>query len=121
MKKHLTPIARRLRRDRTEAESRLWYHLRNRQLEGAKFRFQAPIGPYVADFLCVEAKLIIELDGGQHSVQVEKDAVRTLALEAAGYRVIRFWNNDVLSNTTGVLDAIRHDLLIALGQHISSP
>ena len=75
--KRLTPVARILRRDRTEAEARLWRYLRNRQMEGAKFRFQAPVGPYVADFLCVEARLIVELDGGQHGVQVEKDAVRT--------------------------------------------
>jgi very-short-patch-repair endonuclease len=117
MKKRLTPIVRRLRRDRTEAEDRLWYHLRNRQLEGAKFRFQTQVGQYVADFLCVDAKLIVELDGGHHSEQVEKDAARTAALEVAGYRVIRFWNNDVLSNTSGVLETIRYELLNALGKH----
>ncbi|MBL0924292.1 MAG: DUF559 domain-containing protein [Sphingomonadaceae bacterium] len=114
--KRLTPIARRLRRDRTEAESRLWRYLRNRQMEGAKFRFQAPVEPYVADFLCVEAKLIIELDGGQHGVQVEKDAARTKALEAAGYTVIRFWNNDVLANTEGVLEMVRLAVLNARGE-----
>ena len=114
--KRLTPVARILRRDRTEAEARLWRYLRNRQMEGAKFRFQAPVGPYVADFLCVEARLIVELDGGQHGVQVEKDAVRTKALEAAGYTVIRFWNNEVLANTEGVLETIRLAVLNAKGE-----
>jgi very-short-patch-repair endonuclease len=104
-----------LRRDRTEAEARLWRYLRNRQMEGAKFRFQVLVGPYVADFLCVEAKLIVELDGGQHGVQVEKDAARTKVLEAAGYRVLRFWNNDVLANTEGVLAEIRLAVLNAKG------
>lgn len=85
-------------------------------MEYAKFRFQAPVGPYVADFLCVEAKLIIELDGGQHGVQVEKDAARTKALEAAGYTVFRFWNNDVLANTEGVLEMIRLALVNARGK-----
>jgi hypothetical protein len=66
---------------------------------------------------CVCAKLIVELDGGHHSEQVEKDAARTAALEVAGYRVIRFWNNDVLSNTSGVLETIRYELLNALGKH----
>jgi very-short-patch-repair endonuclease len=94
--KRLTPVARWLRRDRTEAEARLWRYLRNRQLEGAKFRFQSPVGPYVVDFLCTEAKLIVELDGGQHGEQIAQDALRTKALEAAGYTVLRFWNNDVL-------------------------
>jgi very-short-patch-repair endonuclease len=111
--KRLTPIARRLRRDRTEAESKLWRHLRNRQLEGAKFRFQSPVGHYVADFLCKDAKLIIELDGGQHGIEIERDAARTRMLEAAGYRVMRFWNNDVLANTEGVLAEIRLAVLNA--------
>jgi very-short-patch-repair endonuclease len=113
--KRLTPTARRLRRDRTEAESRLWHHLRNRQLEGAKFRFQSPVGPYVADFLCEDAKLIIELDGGQHGIEIERDAARTKMLEAAGYRVMRFWNNDVLANTEGVLAEIRLAVLNSKG------
>ncbi|WP_430442940.1 endonuclease domain-containing protein [Sphingorhabdus contaminans] len=111
--KRLTPVARILRRDRTEAEARLWRYLRNRQMEGLKFRFQSPVGPYVADFLCVEARLIIELDGGQHGVQIEKDAARTRSLEAAGYSVIRFWNNEVLANTEGVVEAIRTLVLTA--------
>ena len=114
--KRLTPVARILRRDRTEAEARLWRYLRIRQIEGAKFRFQSPVGPYVADFLCVEARLIIELGGGQHGEQAEKDAARTKALESAGYSVIRFWNNEVLANTEGVLETIRLSVLQAKGE-----
>ena len=114
--KRLTPVSRILRRDRTEAEARLWRYLRNRQMEDLKFRFQSPVGPYVADFLCVEAKLIIELNGGQHGIQVEKDAARTKFLEAAGYVVIRFWNNEVLANTEGVVETIRMAVLNVKGR-----
>ena len=100
----------------TEAEQRLWRYLRGRQSEGAKFRRQEPVQNCIADFLCVEAKLIIELDGGQHGEQIEADAERTRQLEAAGYTVLRFWNNDVLANTEGVLEEIRRTLLIANGE-----
>lgn len=100
-----TGFARRLRRQLTDAERRLWAHLRNRALMGWKFRRQHPIGPYIADFACIEARLVIELDGGQH-LGSTRDAARTAALQAGGYRVIRFWNNDVLMRTTAVLDAI---------------
>ena len=109
--KRLTPIARKLRRTSTEAEQRLWRHLRARQVEGAKFLRQFPIGRHVADFACREAHLAIELDGGQHTP--ETDAPRTEVIEAFGYRIIRFWNNDVLENTEGVLEAIRQELLLA--------
>ena len=108
-KKH-TPVARTLRRAMTEAEARLWSQLRGQQL-GRKFVRQFPIGPHVADFACRGARLVIELDGGQHGP--EKDAARTALIETYGYRVIRFWNNDVLENTDGVLEAIRHELLLA--------
>jgi very-short-patch-repair endonuclease len=114
--KRLTHVAKQLRRDKTEAEARLWRYLRNRQMEGQKFRFQSPVGEHVPDFLCSDAKLIVELDGGQHGEQIAKDAVRTEALEAAGYLVIRFWNNEVLANTEGVLEAIRLALLNARGR-----
>jgi very-short-patch-repair endonuclease len=100
----------------TEAEKRLWKYLRGRQLEGAKFRRQQPVENRIADFLCVEAKLIIELDGGQHGEQIAADVYRTRQLEAAGYTVLRFWNNDVLVNTEGVLKEIRRTLLIAKGR-----
>ena len=109
--KRLTPIARKLRRASTEAEKRLWWHLRSRQLEGAKFVRQFPIGPHVADFACRDAHLVVELDGGQHSEEV--DRTRTAAIESFGYRIIRLWNNEVLANTDGVLETIRAELLIA--------
>jgi very-short-patch-repair endonuclease len=95
---------RRLRRDATDAERLLWRELRNRRLGGLKFRRQASIGNAVPDFFCAEKRLVIEVDGGQHSD--EKDAARTAKLEAAGCRVIRFWNNDVIENLDGVLERI---------------
>ena len=97
-------FARTLRRNATDAEVKLWQRLRNRRLGGFKFRRQATVGYHVVDFLCAEKRLVVELDGGQHSP--ERDAVRTGRLEALGYRVIRFWNNDALENTDAVLDAI---------------
>jgi len=93
--------ARQLRRDQTEVEKLLWSRLRNRQLDGWKFRRQEPIDRFTVDFFCPDAKLVIELDGGQHSA--ENDAERTRMIEACGYLVIRFWNNDVLTNLDGVL------------------
>jgi very-short-patch-repair endonuclease len=95
----------------TEAEERLWYFLRDRRFEGEKFVSQVQIGNYLADFACRSARLAIELDGGQHSPA--KDAARTEAIERFGYRVIRFWNHDVLADTDGVLEALRHELLLA--------
>jgi very-short-patch-repair endonuclease len=98
--------ARRLRRDQTDAERALWFELRDRRLRGLKFRRQATVDRYVVDFLCADANLIIELDGGQHVERAVEDAVRTKDLEARGYLVLRFWNNDVLSNLAGVLESI---------------
>ena len=92
----------------TDAEIRLWARLRRRQLAGFRFRRQQPIGKYIVDLFCPEAKLIIEVDGGQHA---DDDQARTQWLEARGYRVIRFWNNDVLARTESVLSAIRDVLL----------
>ena len=100
----LNPRARQLRTDMTDAERRLWSLLRNRRLDGHKFRRQHPIGSFIADFACVERMLIVEADGGQHSD--ESDAGRTAWLEREGYRVIRFWNNDILGNLDGVLQMI---------------
>jgi very-short-patch-repair endonuclease len=97
--------ARRLRRNQTDAEMRLWLHLRDRRLIGLKFRRQVPVAGFVADFLCETAKLTIEVDGGQHA-SAEQDATRTAELNAAGYEVLRFWNNDVLQNLDGVLQRI---------------
>jgi very-short-patch-repair endonuclease len=110
-KKRLTPVARSLRRRSTDAENRLWHHLRGRRFEGSKFVRQLPIGPHVADFACRDLHLAVELDGGQHSAEI--DAPRTEVIEAFGYRIIRFWNHDVLQNTDGVLEAIRRELAIA--------
>mgnify|MGYP000695755932 CR=1 FL=1 len=101
-----TSRSRELRRNQTDAEKLLWQRLRNRQLLGFKFRRQVPVGPYITDFLCIEAKLIVELDGGQHAEQLARDAKRTAYLEGSGYRVIRFWNNDVISNMSGIWDAL---------------
>jgi very-short-patch-repair endonuclease len=101
---HISRYARTLRRNSTDAEMRLWHYLRNRRRDGLKFRRQATVGPYVTDFLCIEKRLIVELDGGQHTE--EADAQRTAMLEGLGYRVIRVWNNDVLGSTDGVLQVI---------------
>lgn len=103
--------ARELRRNQTEAERILWQHLRDRRLLGHKFRRQMPIPPYIADFACVELKLIVELDGSQHADQQEYDAQRTAYLEAHGYQVLRFWNNQVMGDIEGVLRAIAIVLL----------
>jgi len=97
-----TARARDLRTNHTDAEQRLWSRLRGRQLDGHKFVRQLPVGPYFADFACRERDLIVEIDGGQHAGSAA-DARRTAALAAHGYRVIRFWNHEVLSNLDGVL------------------
>ena len=112
MDKRLTPVARQLRQDATEVEKRLWSRIRGRQIEDTKFVRQFPIGPYIADFACRSAKLVIELDGGQHA-ESPTDAGRTRLIEVYGYIVLRFWNSDVLDNIEGVLEAIRRELLNA--------
>ena len=113
--KHDTTRARILRREQTEAERHLWRFLRNRHLQGFKFRRQHPIGPYFADFACPERRLVVELDGSQHLAFAAEDGHRTRALQRLGYRVARFWNDDVLLRTAQVLDAI----VAAL--HVPSP
>ena len=110
--KRLTGLARRLRNAPTEAELRLWLHLRASRLEGAKFTRQFPVGDFIADFACRSLRLAIEIDGGQHS-ESSSDATRTRIIEAHGYRVIRFWNNEVLGNIDGVLTAILEEISIA--------
>jgi very-short-patch-repair endonuclease len=114
--KRLIPIARRLRREKTEAEARLWFHLRNRKLAGAKFRFQGPCCDHIADFLCDKAKLVVELDGDHHGSILASDVERTAIMEAGGFIVLRFWNVGVLKNTEGVLIEIERMLAIALGR-----
>ena len=105
-KKRLTPIARKLRKNMTEAERLLWSRLRGSQLDGQRFTTQFPIGRAVADFACRSAKLVVELDGGQHALTPEADAERTGMMEAHGYVVLRFWNNEVTENLDGVLETI---------------
>ena len=103
-------LARQLRRSWTDAELRLWQSLRNRSVGKDKFRRQHPVGPYFVDLVCLEQKLVIEADGSQHIDRAEQDAKRTLFLEAQGYRVIRFWDNDVLMRTESVMQTIYDSL-----------
>ena len=102
--------ARSLRRDSTEAERAFWNQVRDRRLGGHRFGRQVPIGPYIADFVCSTARLVVEVDGGQHQERVTADEQRTQWLEREGYRVLRVWNNDVLRNMAGVLEAVLAEL-----------
>ena len=106
----LIPRARDLRIAQTDAERALWAQLRARTLFQAKFRRQHPVGEFIADFCCPQYRLIIELDGGHHSEHSEEDAQRTAALAALGYRVVRFWNNEVLGSMESVLEQIALEL-----------
>ncbi|MDO9052742.1 MAG: endonuclease domain-containing protein [Gallionella sp.] len=99
--------AKTLRTHQTEAEQRLWYHLRAHRFMGLKFKRQKPMGRYIADFVCMERRLIIEIDGGQHAEQLEYDQRRDMWLRSQGYTVLRFWNNDVMQQLEGVLEQIR--------------
>jgi len=105
-----TSRARELRRSSTEAERKLWSILRARRLSGYKFRRQFWIGPYIVDFICVERSLIVEVDGGQHADNGPYDESRTAWLNEQGYRVLRFWNNEVLSNLDGVARLLLKEL-----------
>ncbi len=98
--------SRNLRREMTDAEKLLWRHLRMKQFEGHKFRRQYPLGNYIVDFVCLEAALILEVDGGQHADNSASDDIRTQWLEGKGFRVMRFWNNDVLKNIEEVKLAV---------------
>ena len=117
MKRANTDPARRLRRHQTNAERLLWFRLRDRRLAGWKFKRQAPIDRFVVDFFCADAKLIVELDDGQHDHDRERDADRTRILEAMGYLVLRFWNHDVMRNMDGVLE----EILSTANPHRSEP
>jgi very-short-patch-repair endonuclease len=101
-----TTTAKRLRRQQTDAERILWFRLRGRRLAGWKFKRQVPIDRFIVDFVCADAKLVVELDGSQHAVRTRQDEERTRTLEAMGYLLLRFWNNDVMSNLDGVLEEI---------------
>lgn len=103
-------VAKALRQRMTDAERSLWRRLRAHRLNGAKFKRQEPLGPYVVDFVCIGARLIIEVDGGQHQGN-ERDRIRDAWLGERGYRVLRFWNNDVLMNLDGVLETIARNIL----------
>ncbi len=109
--------ARGLRQRSTDAERALWMHLRNRQLAGCKFRRQVPIGEYIVDFVCLERKVVIEVDGGRHQEQVPYDTDRTTWLESQGFQVLRFWNHEVLTDT----EAVQEALLVALQEDSPSP
>jgi very-short-patch-repair endonuclease len=100
----------------TDAERKIWTILRNNSFDGFAFRRQVPIGPFIADFACHKAKLIIEIDGGQHDLESAREVARTEFLEREGYRVLRFWNNEVLSNLEGV-----HTIIGAALSGISPP
>jgi very-short-patch-repair endonuclease len=114
MKKH--PVdgararARTLRQNMTEAERQLWQILRSHQMKGYQFRRQVPIGRYIADFVCHEARLIVEIDGGQHQRSSPREAERSGFLQNEGYRILRFWNNEVLANLDGVHEIIAGEL-----------
>lgn len=99
--------AKTLRRNLTDAEQKLWYHLRAHRFMGRKFKRQKPMGRYVVDFVCLEEKLVIELDGGQHAENLEYDQERDAWLRSQGFTVLRFWNNELMNETEGVLERIR--------------
>ena len=108
MTSNLTVFAKELRKNASDAENQLWYHLKGKKLGGLKFRRQQPIGRYIVDFVCLSRMLVVELDGGQHAEEENEkyDTKRTLWLEGEGYKVLRFWNNEVLENMEGVWDVI---------------
>lgn len=112
-----TEFSRHLSHEMTDAEQWLWRHLRMRQVGGVKFRRQHPLGPYVLDFACLEKQLAIELDGSQHIEQTAKDEARTEWLKTQGWQVLRFWDNEVLTNIDGVLSCVDAALHAVPEQH----
>ena len=117
---HQTDFARSLRALATESETALWGRLRSRQLEDAKFRRQVALGPYVADLVCIESRLVVECDGGQHADSA-CDAVRDAWMRGQGWKVLRFWNHEVLQNMEGVLLVIAEALKMRQRRHSPSP
>ena len=114
MKKHPTAGARQrarsLRQNMTEVERRIWQMLRSHQMAGYRFRRQVPIGRYIADFVCHETRLIVKIDGGQHDRASPQEAERSGFLQSEGYRILRFWNNEVLANLDGVYETLATEL-----------
>ena len=108
----LTKLAKAQRSQPSDSELKLWMRLRKRQVRGARFRRQQVIGSYIVDFCSLQPKLVVEVDGGQHAVRANADAVRTDFLKQSGYRVLRFWNNEVLENIDGVVARIDEELHI---------
>ena len=109
--------ARRLRSNMTDAERRLWSLLRQQQISGHRFRRQHPCGPFILDFVCLDAKLVIEVDGGQHGELEQQDNERSAWLARQGFRVLRFWNHDVLKTP----DAVGEAIMLALASDIAPP
>jgi len=99
-----------LRKNLTDAERLLWRHIRSRQIEGLKFRRQEPLGNYIVDFVCFEKSLILEIDGGQHADLRQRDNERDTWFESQGFKTLRFWNNEVLTNLEGVIEFIRKNI-----------
>ncbi|HLC17973.1 MAG TPA: DUF559 domain-containing protein [Thermodesulfobacteriota bacterium] len=106
MTRKSTVISKNLRKNATEAENLLWRYLRSKQLEGLKFRRQEPVSDYIVDFVCFEKRIIIEVDGGQHALDKDRDDKRDRWLKEQGFKVLRFWNNEVLGNIEGVFETI---------------
>ena len=112
----VTAQAKQLRRNATDTERKLWRHVRSRQLGGHRFRRQQPLGPYIVDFVCLDKKLIVEVDGGQHAERIGRDEKRTAWLELQGFRVLRFWNSQVLTE----IEEVKQAIMMAL-EDIPSP
>ena len=112
--------ARSLRSGMTDAEARIWSRIRAHRLDGASFRRQVPIGRYIVDFACMEKRIIVEIDGGQHAESM-RDAKRDAWLKSQGFSILRYWNGDVLANTNGVLESIAHAIAIAVPPSLTLP
>ena len=108
-----TGRARALRRRMTDAEKLIWSRIRDRRLSRVKFKRQHSLCGYIVDFVALDLKLVVEIDGGQHGERVIEDEARTRVLEESGYNVVRFWNHDVLGNIEGVLEALVQELNIS--------
>jgi len=121
--KNLTPVARKLRNNLTEAEKRLWNYLRYKQLDGLRFRRQQPLGPYIVDFVNFEKRIIIEIDGGQHNENPQNDVIRDNWFKEQNFKVLRFWNNEVIENIEGVLEIIKRKCFSLPNNtpHLTSP